>query len=103
FVRLGLLVYLRCPYTTLFRSRVRADGVERLLLAQAGDPLLEGVVVALQRGGPAAVAGGAVRSHELVQPVQQRARVGDVAADRGVDLKSTRLNSSHVKTSYAVF
>src|SRR5256885_7102696 len=63
------------PYTTLFRSL----GVARMIEAR-GLPLL------------AAVAGAAV----LAEP--QRMRVL-----RLVDRKSTRLNSSHLVISYAVF
>src|SRR5207253_6913266 len=91
------------PYTTLFRSRcnvdhagpageevageLRADRDERLAVALAD----EGVDPA-QGGGGAGVGGGEdLRDHG----VEQRA----VARDR----KSTRLNSSHVASSYAVF
>src|SRR5215475_6241552 len=38
-----------------------------------------------------------------VQPTGQRHSVGRWGAGRGPDRKSTRLNSSHVKISYAVF
>src|SRR5438874_8791389 len=61
------------PYTTLFRS---------------------GLCLHLGRGGPAAETGGGVRAVRAA--VQRRRRV------RG-DRKSTRLNSSHVEISYAVF
>src|SRR5699024_11838701 len=72
------------PYTTLFRSQVAgqalaAHGVPVLLqMGEVGGPqlLLPGV-----GGGP---------------PGQDRTGIG-------VDRKSTRLNSSHVSISYAVF
>src|SRR5438874_5511793 len=73
------------PYTTLFRSVLRAELGDDLL-AQALDAL-EALLEArirrsgLRRGGPRADA----------DPV----RTGD--------RKSTRLNSSHVEISYAVF
>src|SRR5436305_1808935 len=67
------------PYTTLFRS------------------LLEG---ALEAGGVDLV-GMAFHPHQpLGQLVQARAVAADVAQQ---DRKSTRLNSSHVRISYAVF
>src|SRR5690606_41270315 len=67
------------PYTTLFRSR-------------------EHVVAAVQRDHQVGA--------ELEQPrLQEQALLHGVVADHaGVeDRKSTRLNSSHVKISYAVF
>src|SRR5207302_10598525 len=67
------------PYTTLFRSRLPAAG---------GAPGPGDAVVGRLPGGP---------------PAAEDARPGGHAADRGQDRKSTRLNSSHVKTSYAVF
>src|SRR5690349_22783045 len=63
------------PYTTLFRSR-RRDGAPR----RRGVPRL-----LLRRGH---------------RGRRRRRRAGDPA---GGDRKSTRLNSSHVETSYAVF
>src|SRR5690606_39755393 len=82
------------PYTTLFRSQAHGQvavaagfalGAGRGLAAQrqvdAGQQLGGGLVVSQQHQGAAAL---------LVDALQ---------ADR----KSTRLNSSHVKISYAVF
>src|SRR3712207_8957544 len=73
------------PYTTLFRSdrageRPRPDGVHRELRRARG-------VEAVPRVVPLAV-GGLDERHGV---------------DRGVDRKSTRLNSSHANISYAVF
>src|SRR5690606_41440089 len=68
------------PYTTLFRSRsapVRRVPPGRHRRAAAG-------------AGP-----HSARAHALHDPL--------VGARRGRDRKSTRLNSSHVKISYAVF
>src|SRR5436309_8390714 len=68
------------PYTTLFRSRARRHVPEPRQRALRGD--LAGAPVARRDGSGATV----------------RRRVG-----AGADRKSTRLNSSHVKISYAVF
>src|SRR5690606_40923187 len=75
------------PYTTLFRSELR-----RVHCLGEG-----GVGV----GELLAVVGGR-RDHDLVGPGplgERRQRHPDGGGDR----KSTRLNSSHVKISYAVF
>src|SRR5256885_5533146 len=66
------------PYTTLFRS------LERLALAQ-----------------------GAGTRHRVGRPAQRRVARGlapqPTASASGADRKSTRLNSSHLVISYAVF
>src|SRR5438067_3533558 len=67
------------PYTTLFRSRHRPDE----LLGVAGGAIA---------GGHAHLVGAAA-----VRRQPNRAR------DQSRDRKSTRLNSSHVSISYAVF
>src|SRR5436309_9837669 len=75
------------PYTTLFRSRFREQFV---LVAEEAAAVPEKRELALQARGDRHLAG----------PPPQIA----VAARIGViDRKSTRLNSSHVKISYAVF
>src|SRR5690349_24030763 len=71
------------PYTTLFRSRAEQP---RARDAGAAD----GAAAGAGGGGGAAV-------HRA------RGRLGDVPAGRRGDRKSTRLNSSHVEISYAVF
>src|SRR5690606_41931030 len=75
------------PYTTLFRSRPRAR-------ARRSFPLLPRRPVRVLRW---------LHQHR----VERAELLGvDERADRGVevrDRKSTRLNSSHVKISYAVF
>src|SRR3989442_4305745 len=77
------------PYTTLFRSRVvrRVGGV-------GGDRHRD--ADAVDRRGPRR-AGRDARTRETVGAVGAR------AAARARDRKSTRLNSSHVRISYAVF
>src|SRR3989442_6893934 len=86
------------PYTTLFRSRVnRASGLLQIqgVVEQAGDK------TSRQRPHPVNTLMGPVgcgegRS-EKTRGGQRRAR------ERTRDRKSTRLNSSHVRISYAVF
>src|SRR5690606_41739186 len=74
------------PYTTLFRSQA----YEALLLRLRASRLTE-----------AHDAADAILE-ELRKVIPAFLTRVDVA-DRGVDRKSTRLNSSHVKISYAVF
>src|SRR5207249_11951402 len=75
------------PYTTLFRSRLRSAP------SPAG------------REAPARGHHGDRRRH--LRRIDQRARLGERrragGANRKGDRKSTRLNSSHVSISYAVF
>src|SRR5207302_6199880 len=98
-LRLHLLAPL-FPYTTLFRSLGREDrdanprpvGIAR----QPGGPRLRAEHLrAVQEGNR-----GAVRDHP--GDGTDRFREDDDAQD-DPDRKSTRLNSSHVKISYAVF
>src|SRR5436305_6852633 len=70
-------IFTLFPYTTLFRSQALVLG---------------GVVRA------AAAVGGPLR-----RPRQGRARPAPARPARDGDRKSTRLNSSHVRISYAVF
>src|SRR5207302_8733686 len=78
------------PYTTLFRSAVRRRRVRSSLGRCEGGP-----------GDP--------RRHSRGRPVQGAGRseslagIGAHLAGLQTDRKSTRLNSSHVKISYAVF
>src|SRR5690606_41803037 len=89
------------PYTTLFRSRAELpDGVARHDLRDPG-------IVRAQRGGETIgsrirqfLEGLAARSDEVDLDTGD---LVDVADDGVQDRKSTRLNSSHVKISYAVF
>src|SRR5437868_7806412 len=62
------------PYTTLFRSRGAVSGRQRRIC-------------------------GRTLRHEVCR----RARAHGMWRDHGQDRKSTRLNSSHVSISYAVF
>src|SRR5690606_40400489 len=80
------------PYTTLFRSR--------LLHLPARTPRRTAAVPAVQLLG-------AGRGHCLLGVDRRRGRPRDAdprpRSDPHLDRKSTRLNSSHVKISYAVF
>src|SRR5690606_41268519 len=87
------------PYTTLFRSwpQVHAEGGALLdRMCGSGTLLVEGAAMA------ADVAPGLLR-HGEVQPSRWSGfDAGAWTALREEDRKSTRLNSSHVKISYAV-
>src|SRR2546426_3464978 len=81
------------PYTTLFRSRLLE------LRLRAGDVLgrhlaLRARVLELA-GAQRLSCGQAIEALEL--------RAGDLALGTHTDRKSTRLNSSHLVISYAVF
>src|SRR5699024_11557826 len=85
----------RFSYTTLFRSH-RPEDVHALAVDEEGDVGVGqwgGRVVGERDGGQSASFGFEERSHG----------VGCVAAQGDPDRKSTRLNSSHVSISYAVF
>src|SRR5690606_39863526 len=89
------------PYPTLFRSR--ADLRQRLDFGQR-----TGQGQFVLRADRAGDDGVGHRIERVVADEAQHVRdlgvVGtDVALDEGLDRKSTRLNSSHVKISYAVF
>src|SRR5439155_25588930 len=74
------------PYTTLFRSaRGRREGQRRGTAAAGGAQEAD-------RGGPQRGAGDSGQGQDRL-----------VAGRRDLDRKSTRLNSSHVAISYAVF
>src|SRR5690606_39942826 len=88
-----------CPYTTLFRSQVhlaRAPGAARLDPG-AGPLLVMGLgVLELDEVALALHQAEAARIDVLESAVRDLRRVAQ-------DRKCTRLNSSHVKISYAVF
>src|SRR5438045_7934348 len=76
------------PYTTLFRSN------DLLLLFQASSSLLKKITIAEFH-----LITGAVTSVGLTMPTGFHITGSPVTSDR----KSTRLNSSHLGISYAVF
>src|SRR5207302_8279534 len=88
------------PYTTLFRSlcgrgfRTPSPGGTRPDASRAGSS--DGF-------GELPIAGGARRRGDPTLRAHRQAIRGSVAGPRCLDRKSTRLNSSHVKISYAVF
>src|SRR5437868_11245151 len=82
------------PYTTLFRSTVPA--------------VVAGLALALDRFGTMpwdAVSEPAIALAEMGVPVtaELKQQLDGWAKRADADRKSTRLNSSHVSTSYAVF
>src|SRR5690606_41942511 len=87
------------PYTTLFRSRKRhrdalfdqPSGGNRRIARSRGDVNLEAKAGCLQGTGE--------HGEQAQGPPGVRRGIEDHPEDR----KSTRLNSSHVKISYAVF
>src|SRR5438067_9176703 len=78
------------PYTTLFRSLLIDD---RGLLPQEIESHVD----------LTGVAGNFWVGLALLHSLFMREHNAEVAGDAGQDRKSTRLNSSHVSTSYAVF
>src|SRR5690606_42103424 len=79
------------PYTTLFRS----DG--------GGDRLVDDVDLARLRAEGAFLHRPPLDLRDLRRHADDDPRADPRAARLRLDRKSTRLNSSHVKTSYAVF
>src|SRR5690606_42132346 len=91
------------PYTTLFRSVFDRQG-RRVVLNCAGRALLCSVQSAL-----ALLDDGVLAAASFAQGADQHLRVSVLPSfaqrwllPRMADRKSTRLNSSHVKISYAV-
>src|SRR5690606_41445472 len=88
------------PYTTLFRSRFRAFNVRLLGETSIG-------VNTVPSGHAAEALAAALLVSTAPVPVAAAFWVAAVAVTAGAvlgrDRKSTRLNSSHVKISYAVF
>src|SRR5690606_39308842 len=82
------------PYPTLFRSGLQADD---------GGPRDDSRGLEPARGVAVSVgsAGGKPRPRARARPAGRR--LGRTRASVARDRKSTRLNSSHVKISYAVF
>src|SRR5256885_5689543 len=78
------------PYTTLFRSRVRAPSPALARVAQSVERVLGKDEVT-----------GSIPVASLYIGVTSRRTVTE--RRRGRDRKSTRLNSSHLVISYAVF
>src|SRR5690606_39459840 len=90
------------PYTTLFRSYVSfVDLINPKFLVLENVP---GMKVAHARGGSPRVRPGRTYYDKLHAALSERGYVVEpMDLDAAKDRKSTRLNSSHVKISYAVF
>src|SRR2546426_2604895 len=90
------------PYTTLFRSQFQADDLRELpSLHLSASGQRERVEEAHQVGHFVVGDGVAAEVLELVARHDGALRGHDAGADQ--DRKSTRLNSSHLVISYAVF
>src|SRR5690349_24207854 len=83
------------PYTTLFRSNV-AQRARRVDVAQAGRRRNDALAHAHRRDRRLDRSGGGERVPYLPLAARDPNAIG-------LDRKSTRLNSSHVEISYAVF
>src|SRR5690242_20813935 len=81
------------PYTTLFRSFVHRHDVDVPADELARQPHVLTAATNCQRQ--------LILSHEHDRPAEPRIKLN--VADLGRDRKSTRLNSSHMSISYAVF
>src|SRR5690606_39867731 len=96
-------IYLIFPYTTLFRSLIFADNIEdnkeeiRKQLAMLVDALGDAKMVSYPVYDRTVLEAARI---ELIRIVTLGFTGFDVPASG--DRKSTRLNSSHVKISYAV-
>src|SRR5437868_12064045 len=84
------------PYTTLFRSRAAGPKMQ-LAPPAVGHGVVDGIAQMDLRKGDALAVRRFVEQPFLNEVAQHG--VGDLGGDR----KSTRLNSSHVSISYAVF
>src|SRR5690606_41565651 len=91
------------PFPTRRSSDLGAPAVRRHPLGDEDIRGIEQRVVLVVSEGLARVAADEHRPERLHRERGQRVGVLEDGAPRGEDRKSTRLNSSHVKISYAVF
>src|SRR5207253_9082092 len=89
------------PYTTLFRSMPRGQRVLRRIAACPGEVDDTGRAATRRRRGSACEV--VRRSNRPHREIEVGVDVDGSRQDEGADRKSTRLNSSHVAISYAVF
>src|SRR5690242_21217153 len=87
----------RLPYTTLFRSDGGHHAATDALQEAKGNKLAHGLRLAAQRGSDDE------DGHRRHVGALGAEAVRDPAGRRDEDRKSTRLNSSHMSISYAVF
>src|SRR5206468_10587448 len=83
------------PYTTLFRSERAGAIVLDQHVRPVGDETLQHLAPAIGLE--------VQRDRALVRALREEARAHHRLVQRVIDRKSTRLNSSHDQTSYAVF
>src|SRR5699024_11557145 len=91
------------PYTTLFRSEERINEMYLLLEKEA---IAKNYVVSQYSNYMDQVAGAITEFEETkseVEQLKQSYYFDDRDLEKYLDRKSTRLNSSHVSISYAVF
>src|SRR5690606_41451198 len=89
------------PYTTLFRSEGKAVAVSAW--TGEGVEALREAIAALIDDDPETHLTIEPHRGDLLAWLYDNGRVTSREADEAGDRKSTRLNSSHVKISYAVF
>src|SRR5690606_41941382 len=89
------------PYTTLFRSRVFFNGLFGSLQSTSGmiGPLLAGTIISRMETHAGYMTIFSISFSLFLLAVV----ISFFLQKRETDRKSTRLNSSHVKISYAVF
>src|SRR5205814_8109573 len=88
------------PYTTLFRSRAELWPPAAATTAQTAPPTAS--VAATQSAG-SRLAGAGCAAVSSIVPVRSNVVLISPLLPSQVDRKSTRLNSSHLGISYAVF
>src|SRR5690606_40027283 len=91
------------PYPTLFRSVEAAHRHTGDHERHERERRIVAVEEEVAEAGDRGRRGPGVAQHGAEQERQLRPEEGDPRGDGGQDRKSTRLNSSHVKSSYAVF
>src|SRR5699024_11351135 len=92
--------YTLFPYTTLFRSKQREGPVMRILIADDDREICDLLEIYINNEGFEVIkAYDGKEAYQKVVETDPDCLVLDIMIDR----KSTRLNSSHVSISYAVF
>src|SRR5207302_10867033 len=90
------------PYTTLFRSNIKL--ARNADYWKPGRPYLDGVEYTIIPNRSTAILGFIAGKFDMTFPYEVTIPLlKDIQTQLPKDRKSTRLNSSHVKISYAVF